>query len=238
MKSFGKSFDSETIADNYRGREIYKRIDKHFSGIYYQRDTEKVFSNDSFKRLYRRRDRDLEDPSSARFKYSPLEHIEEAMSKDHSRFLMLFIDSEITRFLLMERLPHYERLVQQASDSGNRRALVVLEGSRLEHDKENQKYYLKVLSQLKRHISDGDFVVFSELDNIYGILYDLFNQRSSMEDSSTSFCQVNYGDMKDRVNVHSKFGCILLKSEADFHDEVGIERRLRRRCSTASKNTF
>ena len=147
------------------------------------------------------------------------------MTRDNSRFLMLFIDSEITRCLLMERLPRYKRILEQ-QNSLERRSLVMLEGSRLQHDIGNQKYYLNILSRLKTHITEGDFVVFSELDNIYGILYDLFNQRFSMDSNTTSFCQINYGDMRDRINIHAKFGCMLLKSVSDFVRPEGIERRL------------
>ena len=147
------------------------------------------------------------------------------MGRDNSRFLMLFIDSDVTRFLLMEQMPHYKAVVRKSMSPGER-SLVVLEGSRLPHDSENQQYYLRILSRLKTHISDGDFVVLSALDSIYGVLYDLFNQRFSMDSHATHFCQVNYGDMKDRISIHPKFGCLLLKRVDSFLETRNIERRL------------
>ena len=207
---------------------MYKIIDKHFSGIYYVKDKKnstKEFSNDIFKEIFFQKSEanELKVVTDSNQKdYKPLDHIEDAMKTEKSRFLMLFLDSEITRSLLMEELPKKKRILEQ----DEKRSLEFIEGSKFKHDTENQKYYIRILSRIKDHITNGDFVVLSDLDNIYGILYDLFNQRFSMEDNSTGVCQINYGDMKEKIPIHNKFGCILLKNEADFLGKQDLEKRL------------
>ena len=234
-KSFGQNFKKDSWANSYDSRQIYHIIDKHFSGIYYVRERaynpEKVHSNSIFKRIFYAQSRELdtrllsEGPEYAfSYAYNPLDYIKTAMRTPRSRFLMLFLDCEITRFLLIDQLPRI--MPQNDLDSAEPRSLEMIEGSKFQHDTQNQKYYFDILSQIKVHIEKGDFLVLSDLDNIYGILYDLFNQRFSMEENSSSVCQINYGDMKEKIPIHSSFGCIMLKSESDFLGKKDIEKKL------------
>lgn len=204
---------------------IKEKIDKHFSGIYYLDNNKEVHSNEIFKKKIEekahtlkkndpnQRNKNFEDNST----YDPLRYISDAYIKENSRYVMLFIDSPVSKMLLIEHLA-----VQKSKKKTNEE-IIHLFGSQLPFDTKSTEYYIDILSALKTYVTNGDFVIFSNLESIYGILYELFNQRFSVSKENTNFCQINYGDMKDRILIDKKFGCILLKNKSDLFIEKDIE---------------
>ena len=157
--------------------------------------------------------------------YDPFKYLQEMIIDEKSRFIMLFLESRFARsvFDSFIRSKFHQHAHQEESAD---RKLVFLEGSRFQYDRENKKYYIEVLRSIKHYIVNGDFVVFSKLENIYGILYNLFNQRFSVESKDSCFCEITYEDFKDRLRINPKFGCILLKDEDEFQNTEFIEKTL------------
>lgn len=55
------------------------------------------------------------------------------------------------------------------------------------------------------------------LDIIYGVLYDLFNQRFSLGSSEDKYCNITFEDFRETICVHENFNCIILKQEHELH---------------------
>ena len=106
-------------------------------------------------------------------------------------------------------------------------SLVYLRGSTFEADRRSGSYATSYLKRLKYYAANGFTVVLQNLEFIYAVLYDLFNQRFSLNDSSLKFCNVTYEDYKDILKIDEKFRVIILKKESDlFTNQKDIERIL------------
>lgn len=91
----------------------------------------------------------------------------------------------------------------------------VLLGSSFYFDLHSKEYSANVLSQICHYSQDSTVLVLDNLDNIYGALYDLFNQRfASSKDNR--YCNVIYEDFKKTLVINQKFKCIILKNETDL----------------------
>jgi hypothetical protein len=102
-------------------------------------------------------------------------------------------------------------------------------GSKLDYDKKSSQYAIEKIKKIKYLASQGYLIVLKDLEYIYGVLYDLFNQRFS-ENSKNNVghtCFVTYEDFKDPILIKPEFRIILLKSESDLiTDTMNIERKL------------
>jgi hypothetical protein len=68
---------------------------------------------------------------------------------------------------------------------------------------------VELFSNIKSYISLGYFVVMKNLDELYGSLYDLFNQKF-IDVDGRRYCYLYFGESKHRVEVHPRFNCIIL----------------------------
>ena len=102
-------------------------------------------------------------------------------------------------------------------------------GSKLSFDIKSNQFAIEKIKIIKYFASHGFMIVLKDLECIYGVLYDLFNQRFS-EDSGKDIkhtCFITYEDMKEPILIHNDFRIILLKSENDLiSDTLNIERKL------------
>ena len=230
LKSLGKELKKENIGTEFTSSEFYKKIDKHFSGIYYWKNNEKNYSNEMFKKLVREKINSIEhsklkmknDSSTRIVKPNPLKFIRESYTKPNSRFIMLFLESSVSRALVLEYIKKHKS--KRKAEKGSK--IIKMFGSKFDFDIRSSKYYIGLISQLKNYVVNGDFLIFSNLEAIYGILYDLFNQRFSVIQNQINFCEINYGDIKDRIQINKHFGCLLLKNEKDLQIKNNIEKHL------------
>jgi hypothetical protein len=88
-------------------------------------------------------------------------------------------------------------------------------------------YAVKYLKNLKIYAANGFTVVLHNLEFIYPVLYGMFNQRFSLQESSIKSCYFTYEDYKDMIKIDPKFKVILLKDKRDlFCSENLIEKQL------------
>ena len=102
-------------------------------------------------------------------------------------------------------------------------------GSKLDFDIKSSQYAIEKIKKIKFLASQGYLIVLKDLECIYGVLYDLFNQRFTEESSNGvgHTCFVTYEDFKDPILIKPEFRIVLLKSENDLiTDTVNIERKL------------
>ena len=124
-----------------------------------------------------------------------------------SRFLLVKSEGEVVDNIFMERL---SKLVKPD----------MLRDWRGIKGKENSH---ELLSTLKSYISLGFVVVMKNLDELYGSLYDLFNQKYS-ELEGRKYCYLYFGENKHKVEVHPDFkAIILLDAESELQ---GLELEL------------
>jgi hypothetical protein len=124
-----------------------------------------------------------------------------------SRFLLIKSEGEVVDNIFLERL---SKLVKPD----------LLRDWRGIKGKENSH---ELLSTLKSYISLGFVVVMKNLDELYGSLYDLFNQKYS-EVEGRKYCYLYFGENKHKVEVHPDFkAIILLDAESELQ---GLELEL------------
>jgi hypothetical protein len=75
---------------------------------------------------------------------------------------------------------------------------------------------------MKSYISLGYVVVMKNLDELYGSLYDLFNQKY-MEVDGRQYCYLYYGENKHRVEVHPDFKAIVILSAEKELEGLDVE---------------
>lgn len=133
------------------------------------------------------------------------------------RYLMLFYDNGLTLSILYKQI---RRIRSKAH---------FMLGSKLDFDIKSNQYAIEKIKRIKYYASQGFLIIMKDLENIYGVLYDLFNQRFSEESGSKvgHTCFVTYEDFKEPILIHPDFRIILLKSENDLiSDSANIERKL------------
>ena len=136
-----------------------------------------------------------------------LDLISANINDPQSRFLLVKSEGEVVDNIFMEKL---SKLVKPE----------LLKDWRGIKGKENSH---ELLSTLKSYISLGYVVVMKNLDELYGSLYDLFNQKYS-EVQGIKYCYLYFGESKHRVEVHPNFKAIILLSAE--HELQGLELEL------------
>ena len=62
---------------------------------------------------------------------------------------------------------------------------------------------------MKTYIQNGYIVVMKNINELFGSLYDLFNQKY-IERDGQKYCYLYYGDEKPKASVHPDFRCIVI----------------------------
>jgi hypothetical protein len=115
----------------------------------------------------------------------------------HARFLLVKSEGEVVDNLFMELLK---------SIMAYRNKDIPIRDWRGIKGKENS---VELLTTLKNYITLGYIVVMKNLDDLYGSLYDLFNQKYAEVDGHL-YCYLYYGENKHKVEVHPNFKAIIL----------------------------
>ena len=82
---------------------------------------------------------------------------------------------------------------------------------------------LELFSSVKSYITLGYFLIMKGLDELYGSLYDLFNQHF-VEIEGRKYCYLYFGESKHRIEVHPNFSCLIFV-DSDYGPQVDIELR-------------
>ena len=86
------------------------------------------------------------------------------------------------------------------------------------------EYATSYLKNLRYYAANGYTVVLHDLEFIYPVLYGLFNQRFSLNESTVKSCYVTYEDYKDLIKIDRDFKVIVLKNKkALSREQANIE---------------
>ena len=115
-----------------------------------------------------------------------------------SRFLLLFSNGNSASFILDNYLK---------TDLKER---VFVIGSEFEDDKDKEEYGFRLLSDIILYMESGNSIILKNLDQIYGSLYDLFNQNFMVVGKKKN-CRIALGSTNNPMcYVHDNFHCVVL----------------------------
>jgi hypothetical protein len=126
-----------------------------------------------------------------------LEQVAANILDQQARFLLIKSEGEVVDNLFMELL----KTIMSYRDKD-----IPIKDWRGIKGKENS---IELLTTLKNYISLGYIVVMKNLDDLYGSLYDLFNQKYAEVDGRL-YCYLYFGENKHKVEVHPNFKAIIL----------------------------
>ena len=119
----------------------------------------------------------------------PLDNIINNLEDPTSRFLLLFTENSVIDSMLIELI----------RDKFPGREVVDWRGSRINKDNSsNEHETVEMLSMMKTYIQNGYIVVMKNINELFGSLYDLFNQKY-IEREGKKYCYLYYGDEKPRA---------------------------------------
>lgn len=125
--------------------------------------------------------------------YPVFKLVASSITDDSSRFMLIRTEGEIVENILIDTVR------QEMKDAK------IVDWRGVSKKESN----VELFSNIKSYISLGYFVVMKNLDELYGSLYDLFNQKF-IDVDGRRYCYLYFGESKHRVEVHPKFNCIIL----------------------------
>jgi hypothetical protein len=205
VKELGDPYDKDAdkFDDNIRAtRSGRLMVDERIFTIY--------SSTEVFKKLFL--NEILKESNSSLFtkefqsEFSVLDLIDQNINDKTARFLLVKSEGEVVDNIFLEKLREFNKTDKIIDWRG-------IKG------KENS---LDLLSTMKSYISLGYVVVMKNLDELYGSLYDLFNQKY-MEVDGRQYCYLYYGENKHRVEVHPDFKAIVILSAEKELEGLDVE---------------
>jgi nucleoside-triphosphatase THEP1 len=129
---------------------------------------------------------------------SLMELVRENLKDKDSRFLLLFTNGESASYILDNYLKN------------DLKERVFLMGSEFEGDKNKDEHSFRLLSDIILYMESGSSVILKNLDQIYGSLYDLFNQNFMIVGNKKN-CRIALGSTNNPMCfVHDNFHCVVL----------------------------
>jgi hypothetical protein len=147
---------------------------------------------------------------------NPIKLINLNLIDNNARHLMVFIDSSSAiEDIIIEELKRFATDVQKKDP----RKFEFLNGIKRKED------YVKVLFQIEMMIKEGYTLVLKNMDEIYGCLFDLFNQ-SYIDNGDTKLCHMFINNQSRKITVHDDFKCIILMEPEDSQSKlIGSEKK-------------
>jgi hypothetical protein len=147
---------------------------------------------------------------------NPIKLINLNLIDNNARHLMVFIDSSSAiEDIVIEELKRFATDVQKKDPS----KFEFLNGIKRKED------YVKVLFQIEMMIKEGYTLVLKNMDEIYGCLFDLFNQ-SYIDNGDTKLCHMFINNQSRKITVHDDFKCIILMEPEDSQSKlIGVEKK-------------
>jgi MoxR-like ATPase len=131
--------------------------------------------------------------------FTPLDLIFHNLADTSSRHLMLFCENEQVEEVIVQHIRTFSVNVLGKPEHSVKHFLSC-------RSKEEE---LEVLNSLSVMINQGFTIVLKNLDAIYGILYELFNQRYETR-MGVNGCHLVYNSHRQWIPVHPQFKCIVL----------------------------
>jgi len=118
--------------------------------------------------------------------------------QDKCRYMLIRTETDMVEQILIDILK--EKLKSQGIDN----IIDMRHASKLKSIDEQ-------ISEIKTHVSIGSIVLMKDMDEVYGGLYDLFNQKFTEGHNKQLSCLLYFGENKQKVTVHENFRCIVFK---------------------------
>ena len=92
-------------------------------------------------------------------------------------------------------------------------------GSPFKGDKMNVSYQTEMLVKIENSVAEGKVIILSDLDQIYTIFYDLFNQNYITKDGK-KYCRISHGaNIQKLALVNKKTKFIVLVDKNDLRKQ-------------------
>jgi hypothetical protein len=130
--------------------------------------------------------------------------VKENLADRDSRFLLLFTNGESASYILDNYLK---------TDLKER---VFMIGSEFANDKDKDEHSFRLLSDIILYMESGNSIIMKNLDQIYGSLYDLFNQNFMIVGQKKN-CRIALGSTNNPMCfVNNNFHCVVLVDLKDL----------------------
>lgn len=149
------------------------------------------------------------------------EILERSITNPDNRFLMLFVKNEFCKNMAKRKIMD----IVSKRVWGRQAPSINLQGSYLNFDHQSSTFNKKLLKTLKIYIQFGYTIFMEDLDSIYTILYDLFNQ-NFVTKNNRKYTKITYEDKEEVFPVHENFRCVIIKSMEEIDESNRIEQRL------------
>ena len=145
---------------------------------------------------------------------------------------------EIRNLMVIAENPAMWRLLFDAGIVSIKNAEVIF-GSQFTNDVASNVYVYQTIERVKAAMQTGKVCVLLKLDQLYGSMYDMLNQRYLNVDSQ-KFCRICVGGESIRCRIAKTFRCVVVttreeayhlnKSEPDTHIPVAFLNRFEKYC--------
>ena len=107
------------------------------------------------------------------------------MSKDNNRFLLLISEKSMFDFLINIIKDELEQMSKTLGNSSDNKKISYVNyiGSPFKGDKINVSYQTEMIVNIEDSVAKGKVILLSNLEQIYSIFYDLFNQNYIIKDN-------------------------------------------------------
>ena len=138
------------------------------------------------------------------------------LSKD-SRFLLLISEKSMFDFLINIIKQELEKINKSSSNSSDNKQINYVNyiGSPFKGDRINVSYQTEMIVNIEKSVADGKVIILSNLDQIYSIFYDLFNQNYIIKNEK-KYCRISHGANIQKlafVNEDTKFIILVDKND-------------------------
>ena len=126
------------------------------------------------------------------------------LSDRDSRFLLLFTNGESASYIL----DNYLKI--------DLKERIFIIGSEFSNDKNKEEHSFKLLSDIILYMESGNSIILKNLDQVYGSLYDLFNQNFMIVGEKKN-CRIALGSTNNPMcYVNNSFHCVVLVDLKDM----------------------
>ena len=212
-----KIFSSEMLK-NKMAYDLNKAVKisllRNFSGLELKEEKEEKITRSLkyvLERTYKKGDNDENLKKFLSINFDDIKTIDlvkdNILSKD-SRFLLLVSEKSMFDFLINIIKQELEKINLNSPDSDNKKITYVnYIGSPFKGDKINVSYQTEIIVNIENSVAEGKVIILSNLDQIYSIFYDLFNQNYIIKDNK-KYCRISHGANIQKlalVNEDTKF---------------------------------
>ena len=139
--------------------------------------------------------------------YEVLNRIKENIIDINSRNLLAISESTLGLFLIKSILPETKKDYN------------IYFGSPFYKDRNNEEYFLKILNKIQLVMQEGKILILKNLEYIYPLLYDLFNQNYTRY-SDKNYTRIAAGPfVSDFTIVNNEFRCIVSVNDKQIKEE-------------------